>query len=166
VTGVAGAVAWWAEYYRTHDVAQLAAAFGHLLAIAYAARFALAGDAAALRLTSGVNHHARRAVADLATIRGAHVHVLSALSFALLTGLAQLLAQLAYLPASGVFWIKMSMLVLLLANGRIIQVTSARYDHADGRSMDMRLRAAAIRSIVLWCFIVLLGLLLTTVRPG
>jgi hypothetical protein len=119
----------------------------------------------------------------------AHRHVIIGLSFALFAGIAQLAAQLDYLPYSPIFWIKMTTLVALLANGRIIQLTGRRVAAAMGaadaianaetttealrREQDAAvtphyraLRAAAIRSVVLWAAMIVLGLLLTTVPPN
>ncbi len=181
---MSGAIAWWAELYRTNDIVQLLAAFGHILAILYAARYALRGDRAALRLTRPDGRFERTRVRDLRQITGAHVHVITGLGFALLTGVAQLLAQLHYLPQSPIFWIKMTMIALLLANGRVIQVAGGRAaavikvadapgsaagavgDGAGGPAALRGLRTAALRSIALWCTLVVLGLLLTTVRPS
>jgi hypothetical protein len=66
---------------------------------------------------------------------------------------------------------------LLLANGRVIQLAGRRVSNAiatggTGAAVttgaeDVRtLRTAALRSIFLWCTLVVLGLLLTTVRPS
>jgi hypothetical protein len=96
---------------------------------------------------------------ELRTLTGAHRHVITGLCFALITGVAQLTAQLDYLPQTPIFWTKMLLLVLLLANGRIIQLAGRRADLAA-------LRPAAIRSLALWGVTVLAGLLLTTVRPS
>ncbi len=167
---MADVIAWWSGLYRANDIVQMAAAFGHLAAIAFAARYALAGDAAALRLTSS----SRRPAEDLLRITTAHPRVIGGLAVALLTGLAQLAAQLDYLPRSPIFWIKMTMLALLLVNGRMIQLAgraaaaaaATRETGSTSVAVPSVLRAAAMRSIALWCAILLLGLLLTTVRPS
>ncbi|MEO5511736.1 MAG: hypothetical protein ABIV28_07740 [Longimicrobiales bacterium] len=116
------AIAWWSEVYRSNDIVQLLAALGHIASIAYAARYALAGDRAALRITS----HSKRPADDLRTLTSAHSYVLTGLAFALVTGIAQLAAQLDYLQRSPVFWIKMSTLTALLVNGRLIQLAGRR----------------------------------------
>jgi len=160
---VGDVIAWWTVLYRGSDVVQLLAAAGHILSILFAARFALAGDRAALRAER--RPPAQQAVL-LAEIGRAHRPVLIGLSLALVTGLAQLLAQLSYLPQSPWAWLKLLALFALLANGRIIQLTTARLRRDSGqRRAWQQLRAAARRSLVLWGSLVLLGLLLTTVRP-
>jgi hypothetical protein len=158
-----GVVAWWTEVYRGHDVVQLLAGLGHILSIVFAARYALAGDRAALR----AEHRApAQRAALLAQVGDAHRPVLVGLSLALLTGLAQLLAQLSYLPGSPWAWLKLLGLIALLANGRVIQLTGARLRQDVQQPRAWRaLRAAARRSLALWAVLVLLGLLLTTVRP-
>jgi hypothetical protein len=170
VSSAASAIAWWTQYYASHDVVQLAAAGGHLVAIGYAASHALRGDRAALRLTSVSRGTFRPFNDDITTITRAHRHVIAGLTFALATGIAQLVAQLDYLPKSPVFWSKMLALVSLLANGRIIQVIGRELATVSMTGSapavnSYRLRNAAMRSIALWCAMILLGLLLTTVRP-
>jgi hypothetical protein len=155
-------------------VVQLAAAGGHLLAIAYALRYAIAGDMAALKLTASHSKGiAGRSNSYITTITRAHRHVITGLALALIAGLAQLAAQLDYLPRSPIFWTKMLTLLLLLANGRIIQLTGRRLAASTGagnveghNARDLRdLRFAALRSVFLWVAMILLGLMLTTVRP-
>jgi hypothetical protein len=159
----AGAVAWWSEVYRGSDVVQLLAGLGHILSIVFAARYALAGDRAALRAEQ---RPAVQRAALLASIGDAHRLVLIGLGLALLTGLAQLLAQLSYLPGSPWAWLKLLGLVALLANGRVIRLTAERLRRDAEQPRAWRaLRAAARRSLVLWGGLVVLGLLLTTVRP-
>lgn len=158
-----GVVAWWTEVYRGNDVVQLLAGLGHILSIIFAARHALAGDRAALRAER--RPPAQRA-ALLTQIGDAHRPVLIGLGLALLTGLAQLLAQLSYLPASPWAWLKLLGLIALLANGRVIQLTGERLrDDVEQPRAWRTLRAAARRSLGLWAVLVVLGLLLTTVRP-
>jgi hypothetical protein len=158
-----GVVAWWTEVYRGHDVVQLLAGLGHILSILFAARFALAGDQAALRAE---RRPAAQRGALLAVIENAHRPVLIGLFLALVTGLAQLLAQLAYLPRSPWAWLKLLGLIVLLGNGRIVQVTVERLRRdPEPPSVWRSLRAAAQRSLILWGTLVVLGLLLTTVRP-
>lgn len=160
---VQGVVGWWAELYRDHDIVQLLAGLGHILTIVYAGRHALAGDRAALRAEA--RPPAQRD-ALLQTIGAQHRPVLIGLSLALLTGLAQLLAQLDYLPGSFWFWIKIGGLALLLANGRIIMRAAARLRQDAAQPPVWRtLRAGAVRSLVLWTSLVIVGLMLTTVRP-
>lgn len=157
-------IEWWTELYRGNDVVQLLAGLGHILSLVFAARYALEGDRAALRAE-------RRPPAQrdalLALIDRAHRPVLIGLTLALITGLAQLLAQLSYLPFSPWFWVKMAGLVALLANGRLLQLAERRLRASPEQPQQWRaLRAAAKRSVTLWAVLVVLGLLLTTVRPS
>ena len=158
-----GVIGWWEALYRGNDVVQLLAGLGHLLAVAFAARFALAGDRAALRAE---RRPPLQRDALLAQIGRAHRPVLIGLGLALLTGLAQLLAQLDYLPGSPWWWLKLAGLAALLANGRLVERAASRL-RAEPQQPEQwrRLRAAARRSVGLWLSLVVLGLLLTTVRP-
>lgn len=158
-----GVIGWWAELYRGNAAVQFLAGLGHIVALLFAARFALAGDRAALRAE---RRPPAQREALLAQIGRAHLPVLAGLFLALLTGLAQLLAQLDYLLRSPWWWLKVAGLVALLANGRILQLAAGRLrGTAGGPGEWRRLRGAAKRSLALWGALVLLGLLLTTVRP-
>jgi hypothetical protein len=175
----------WAQFYASHDAAQLAAACGHLLALAYALSYAIPGDRAALRITDSAPRDAKAATLrakrdnlDIMFIMRAHRHVITGLALALLTGLAQLLAQLDVLPRSPIFWTKMFFLLCLIVNGRIIQLTDRKvYALVNARNAPSAednlyrsvratgLRGAAMRSLALWGIMLLTGLLLTTVKP-
>jgi hypothetical protein len=186
MTGSTDLITQWAEFYAAHDAAQLSAACGHLLAIAYALSYAIPGDRAALRITDSPPRDAKAAMVrakrdnlDIMFIMRAHRHVIAGLACALITGLAQLLAQLDVLPRSPIFWTKMFFLVCLIANGRIIQLADRKvYALINARNASSTgdqsyqssvgssgLRSAAIRSVALWGIMLLMGLLLTTVRP-
>lgn len=158
-----GLIAWWTAAYRGHDSVQLLAGLGHILSVLWAARFALNGDRFALRAE---RRPAPQRAALLASIGNTHRPVLIGLSLALLTGLAQLLAQLSYLPRSPWAWLKLLGLIALLVNGRVIQVMADRLRRNPEQPASWRsLRAAAKRSLALWGALVVVGLLLTTVRP-
>lgn len=158
-----GVIGWWSELYRGSALVQFLAGLGHIVALLFAARFALAGDRAALRAE---RRPPGQRDALLAQIGRAHLPVLVGLFLALLTGLAQLLAQLDYLLPSPWWWLKVAGLVALLANGRILQLSAERLRAAPADAGEWpRLRSAAKRSVALWSALVLIGLMLTTVRP-
>lgn len=157
-----GVIGWWAQLYRGNAGVQLLAGLGHILTILYAGYFALRGDRSALRAE---RRPPPQRDALLRTVGQAHRPVLTGLALALVTGMAQLLAQLDYLPRSPWWWLKMLGLVALLANGRVLQRSAERLRGSAGPREWQRLRSAARRSVFLWSALVLLGLLLTTVRP-
>jgi hypothetical protein len=88
--------------------------------------------------------------------------VLGALALSLLSGVALLAADLETYFDSRIFWIKMGLIVLLLANGAWMTRTE-RTLRIAGSGADLqwrRLRTIAITSLALWLTITLAGVAL------
>jgi hypothetical protein len=95
----------------------------------------------------------------LERLRGVHVWVLLGLGLTFVTGLLQVASDLKTFLPSGVFWIKMALVAVLLANGGLV----IRGEKAAAQGQWGPLRFAAVASLVLWTLILLLGVILTTV---
>jgi uncharacterized membrane protein len=133
--------------------------FAHLGGFLLGGGFAIAADAATIRAARGAESRRRR---QLTYIRGIHGLVLAGLGVTLVSGVLMLAADLEALVASSVFWVKMTIVVLLLANGVIIARTESalRTGTEDADREWERMRTAALRSFVLWFAAVLAGTLL------
>jgi hypothetical protein len=102
--------------------------------------------------------------AALARLQRAHKRVFLGLGGALLTGGTMLSAQLGTLPHSPFLWLKFAGLATLLWNGRrILQRERELRKQPDNNDLWQAMATPARTSVVLWCSIALLGVLLTTV---
>ncbi|MFN2566727.1 MAG: hypothetical protein ABR499_17155 [Gemmatimonadaceae bacterium] len=141
---------------------QAVVTFAHLGGFLLGGGFAIAADAATIRAARGREPRRRR---QLAYIHGIHRLVLAGLGVTLASGVLMLAADLETLVVSSIFWAKMTIVVLLLANGGIIVRTEsalrAGTEKAD-REWE-RMRSAALRSFALWFAAVLAGTLLVNV---
>jgi hypothetical protein len=136
--------------------------FAHLGGFLLGGGFAIAADAATIRAARGTEPRRRR---QLTYIRGIHRVVLIGLAVTLASGLLMLAADLETLAVAPVFWAKMTIVCLLLANGGIIarveSLLRAGTEEADRQWR--RMRSAALRSFALWFAAVLAGTLLVNV---
>jgi uncharacterized membrane protein len=152
----------WAAVYGNAPALQAATTFAHLAGFLLGGGFAIAADAATIRAARGTEPRRRR---QLTYIHGIHRLVLAGLAVTLVSGLLMLAADLESLAASPIFWVKITLVILLLANGGVIARTEsllrAGTDEAD-RQWG-RMRRAAICSFALWFAAVLAGTLLVNV---
>jgi hypothetical protein len=98
----------------------------------------------------------------LTYIHGIHRLVLAGLAVTLVSGLLMLAADLETLAAAPIFWVKITLVVLLLANGGVIARTESvlRAGTEEADRHWGRMRRAAICSFMLWFAAVLAGTLL------
>ena len=152
----------WAAVYGRVPVLQTATIFAHFGGFLLGGGFAVAADAATVRAARRAVPKRRR---QLAYIHGIHRAVLAGLAVTFASGLLMFAADVESLAASPVFWTKMLVVVLLLANGAVMArtVSALRAGAADGGPGWRRLRRAAVRSFVLWFAAVLAGTLLVNV---
>ncbi|MGH7471466.1 MAG: hypothetical protein ACRENP_26240 [Longimicrobiales bacterium] len=100
----------------------------------------------------------------LARLQRAHRRVFLGLALALLTGGTMLSAQLATLPRSPWFWLKLTGLLTLVWNGRRILLQERQLRGNPEQETSWQAMAPLARtSAALWCTIALMGVLLTTV---
>jgi uncharacterized membrane protein len=88
--------------------------------------------------------------------------VLGALVLSFVSGIALLAADLETYFDSPIFWIKMGLIVVLLANGAIMTRTerTLRVAGTNADAQWRRLRTIAITSLALWLSITLAGMAL------
>jgi hypothetical protein len=96
-------------------------------------------------------------------ISGAHRTVIAALAVTSISGVLMLAADLETLAQSPWFWLKMSLLLMLLVNGWFMTQLSRQLRRDGGVTPRLwaRLRFAATTSLVLWFAVVLAGTLLS-----
>jgi hypothetical protein len=150
----------WASLYGDSSAVQTAVTFLHVAGIFLGGGFAIATDRETFltmrdaRLSGQIRH-----LAHLHTI---HRPVLLGLVTALGSGFLLLAADVQTFARSGVFWVKMFLLALLLANGYLLArtETALRQGQPDSPALWARLRYISVASVVLWLGLILAGTVL------
>ncbi len=134
------AVAGWAHLYNNNDAVNTAVTYVHFAGVLVGGGLALAADRHAFRPSAA------------SPDPQLHRWVVGALAFVFLSGILMMLADLDTYLTSTAFWIKMALIVLLLANGygRI---------RAEGGSGVWLRRTSAV-SAVLWLAVLLTSTML------
>jgi uncharacterized membrane protein len=147
----------WADYYSDSHLAQTLVTFAHIGGLVVSGGTAIAVDRATLRMASDVDR--RR---HLMEVSQAHRVVIASLVVVVVSGLLLFTSDLETHWGSPIFWTKMALVVLLLANGarmrRIEHVASQ--DTAVPSAHWGAFRDTAIASLGLWLAITLAGVAL------
>ncbi len=153
----------WATAYANTPVLQTATTFAHFAGFLLGGGFAIATDSATLRAARRREPSRRR---QLAYIHGIHRLVLIGLGVTLASGLLMFASDVETFATSTVFWVKMGLVMLLLANGGAMALTekALRAGTAETGRGWSRMRGTAQCSLVLWFAAVLAGTML--VNPG
>lgn len=147
----------WATFYGDSRLTQTLVTFAHVGGLLLAGGLAIATDRATLRMASDADR--RRHLLDVASI---HRIVFPALIVVVVSGLLLVTADVETFWVSPIYWTKMVLVVLLLANGarmrRIERV--AAVDATVTPAHWSALRGTAITSLVLWLATTLAGVAL------
>lgn len=149
----------WNKFYGHSKAAETVVTFFHVGGLLLAGGLAIAADRGtlrALRVTVAERPHYTR---ELAAV---HQWVLSGLIAVVVSGLAMLAADIETFWASGIFWAKMALFVVLLINGLMMTRAEAavRHDPSESSPAWNRLHRTAVSSLVLWFIITALGIAL------
>jgi uncharacterized membrane protein len=149
----------WAHLYGNSNVLATIVGFLHVGAIVVGGGLAIALDRSTLRLRHDEPGARARHLAELG---GAHRVVLGALALSAVSGLALLAADLDTYFDSWIFWFKMGLIGLLLANGAAMNRTerALRSKGVEADAPWRRLRTIAVTSLALWLTITLVGVAL------
>ena len=159
---LANLVAPWAKFYSHSKTAATIVTFLHIAPIVVGGGVAIALDRASLRLAHDEPGARERHLRELASV---HPLVLLALTVSFLSGIALLTADLDTFLPSWVFWLKMALVVTLLANGAMMARLEKALAAPSGGTADQwrRLRGIAITSLTLWLAITFAGVVLTNI---
>jgi uncharacterized membrane protein len=165
VQTVATAAKPWASLYSDSTAISSAVTFFHLAGLLFAGGLAVSTDRATFRALRGTDEDRNRLLVDLGN---SHSWVLGGLSVIFVSGILLALSDVKTFGYSAVYWTKMSLVVLLLLNGVVLQRTERRLragslliqSTAPRQRLWSRLRFAAATSMVLWTAIVLAGVIL------
>jgi hypothetical protein len=149
----------WTSLYSNSAVLRTGVGFAHVGGLLVGGGMAIAADRATLAAWS---QNAEVRMAHVRGLRGTHKIVAAGLIAVLASGLLLLGADLETYLYSTVFWVKMVMVGLLLANGVLLVETGRHAQAGDDRAWP-RLRYGAMASIVLWFVTTLLGAALPNV---
>lgn len=152
-------IARWAHLYSDHKAVSEAVNFVHFGGVLLAGGLAVAADRATLRL-SGTRVDGGTSTWALTEIAGVHRLVLGGLGVVLVSGLLQTFADLDTYLTSLVFWSKMALVAVLLANGWIRLRAETAVRQGDQRGWPAY-RRTSIASLILWFTLVLFGTVLT-----
>ncbi len=150
----------WADLYAQSQWLPLVLLSTHVLSLVTAAGVALAVDRRVIRDMSPSPETATPPTAALLDeLTDAHPLVVRALALTLLSGAAMASADVGTYATSAVFWSKMGLVVLLLVNGQLMRRSERQL--AAGSANTMSLRSAALRSVLLWGGIIVLGVVVS-----
>lgn len=165
IQAVATAVKPWSTLYSDSTAISSAVTFFHLGGLLFAGGLAVSSDRATFRALRGSDDDRTRLLTDLSN---AHRWVLAGLSVIFASGLLLALSDVKTFAYSPTYWIKMSLVVLLLTNGVLLQRTEQKLRSGTlltqstppRQKLWSRLRFAAAASMALWTSIVLAGVIL------
>lgn len=143
----------WASIYANSPAIRSALSFAHIGGLVAGGGAAIVADRAMLRALRRGPSAVATTVADLA---GTHAVVIAGLVAVTLSGLLLALADLDTYLAARVFWIKMLLVVGLLANGGLLVRAGQQAARGTAGSLGL-LRATAAVSLFLWFATTLLG---------
>jgi uncharacterized membrane protein len=151
------AVAQWASLFANHAALRTAIVFAHVGGLVGAGGCAIAADRATLLAARRHEAERRHQVEALA---GTHRVVILGLVLIVVSGVLLFAADLETFFYSRIFWIKMTLILLLLVNGLALQSAERRASR-DISDAWGRLRATATISLALWFLIAFAGVALT-----
>lgn len=150
----------WSQLYSDSKLLPTLLVFAHIAALVFAGGLAVTLDRATLRAARGPAEFRRRQLDELGA---AHRLVLTGLALSFATGVLLFTTDLETYFASWIYWTKMALIVVLLANGYMMTRAESRIRLAPNADDDIgwrRLRRTAAVSMALWFAIALAGVAL------
>ena len=162
VETLAHALAPWQSVYSDSKVLATGVVAVHLVALLFGGGLAVAADRAtlrAIRTGAAADDEARRLLAELGAV---HRPVLIALAVLFVSGVLLAAADVKTYALAPVFWLKLALVALLLANGVVLERAESGLRHSAGDAGRWRrLRAATWASLALWTATTVVGVALT-----
>jgi hypothetical protein len=141
----------WNSLYADSTLISTLVLMAHILALLFAGGIAITTDLWTLRAFRAVNVDRARVLADIAS---AHRPILIGLGVLFVSGVLMATADIETFVAAPAFWVKLTLVALLLINGallmRVERGLAVPAADAALEGLMRRLRASAIRSLVLW----------------
>jgi hypothetical protein len=156
---LAGSIRAWSDLYNNSKTILGAVTFGHIAGLLIGGGMAIAFDLETLRL--GRNPTADRA-AHLSRLGWVHRWVAFGLALTILTGILMVMSDTSTFLRSPIFWSKMAVVVLLMANGWLVTRPAVRVSPADLAIAWPRVTFTAAVSLFLWLMAAAAGVVLMT----
>jgi uncharacterized membrane protein len=152
----------WAHLYADSKTVSTIVTFGHVASLLMAGGLAVATDRATLRALRLAAAERGRHLEELA---GVHRLVVGGLSLSVITGVLLFASDVETFVGSWIFWLKMALICVLLANGYVMTRAEGalRADADESAPSWTRLRRSALVSVGLWYAITLAGVALVNV---
>ena len=149
----------WASLYSNSALLRTTVGFAHIAGLVAGGGAAIVEDRAVLSASATDGSIQRRRAADT---HRAHRVVLVGLAAVIVSGLLLFGADYELFLRSRVFWVKMGLVALLVANGAMLTQAGRAVERGQPTAWR-RLRLAAVSSLSLWFLITLLGAALPNV---
>lgn len=154
-SALGGAIAWWAVYYSDHQIVSLVVRYGHLAGIVVGAGTALAADREVFAAARTLDADCRRAAVQV--VQQSHAVVVPAIAVVVMSGVLMAIADWPTFAGSSLFWTKMGLVGVLLANGAGLLLADRGYLALEHQGMWRRLVTASGASLILWMVILWMG---------
>jgi hypothetical protein len=148
----------WARLYADTKVVSTGVLYVHLAGLLLGGGAAVAADRETLKAAREAEPVRADHLAFLGTV---HAIAITGLTLLALSGTAMLLADLETFWSAKAFWIKMSLIVLLLANGLVMRQAEQLARTLPDRAWR-QLKTTSIMSLVLWFAILLASTILAS----
>ena len=146
----------WARLYADSKLLSTGVIYVHLAGLLLGGGAAVAADRETLKAAREPEPARADHLAFLGTV---HTIAIAGLGMLAASGAAMLLADLETFWSAKAFWIKMSLIVLMLANGLLMRRAEQSARTLPGKAWG-QLRATSIASLVLWFAILLASTIL------
>ena len=149
----------WADFYGHNKMVAAAVEFVHVGSLLVGGGFAIASDRAALRALKAPLENQKFVLQEFTTV---HKPVLIALSLMVISGLLMLASDIGTFLVSPVYWTKMTLVMLLLANGYLVKRADEKLnaDPSPGNRAWKHFKFSSIASMALWLSTTLAGVIL------
>lgn len=149
----------WNKFYSDSKLTETLVQFAHTAGLVIAGGIAIATDRGTMRAGAWTDAARRHHLDELAVL---HRTVVAGLTIIVLSGLAMLTSDLQTFWGSWIYWVKMGLVVLLLANGaQMLGIEKKlREDPSAGSPHWGRFRTSAMASLTLWLSVALAGIAL------
>jgi len=149
----------WTSFYSNHGSLRTAIEFIHIGGLMLGGGCAIAADLATIE---AVREGPIGRTSQFHVLNRTHAIVVVGLVALFVSGILLFAADAGTFLHSRLFWLKMALLAMLLANGVAMLVGERRVRGGDARAWS-RLHAIAVSSLVLWFVTTLAGAALTNI---